>query len=293
MNSVKVYLILGLGVLTASQSANIIRIGDASPMAMTAWRLTLATIVLGVFGRVSLRKIFSQRSSLAWGIGAGIALALHFFTWIYAVQKTTVANATLLFGLNPIFVALLELIVFKRVMGRYFFFAVGASLLGLLAILKGEVSSFAIGSHDLVGLMSGLTSTLMFAIYFILGKVARSSFNTWEYTSVCYGTAALLSFLILAIVGLPLIEYSSSNWLCFVLLACFPTILGHTSFNYALNYVPASWVSAATLSEPVFAVIGAYFMWQENISWYHGLCFLFVLASFALLRLELRNTTKV
>ncbi len=38
-------------------------------------------------------------------------------------------------------------------------------------------------------------------------------------------------------------------------MAVFPQLIGHTSFNWALNYLPVAFVSVATISEPVGAGI--------------------------------------
>ena len=57
----------------------------------------------------------------------------------------------------------------------------------------------------------------------------------------------------LVVVDAPLASYSARNWLCFVLMALVPTILGHTSINSALRYIPAGRVALATLSEPPLA----------------------------------------
>ncbi|MFH1998980.1 MAG: hypothetical protein ABIK28_04820, partial [Planctomycetota bacterium] len=44
--SKKIILYLCIGLLAASQSANIIRIGDAHPIALAAWRLLIASLLL-------------------------------------------------------------------------------------------------------------------------------------------------------------------------------------------------------------------------------------------------------
>jgi drug/metabolite transporter (DMT)-like permease len=49
----------------------------------------------------------------------------------------------------------------------------------------------------------------------------------------------------------------------FVLLAVFPTLLGHSVFSWALRYVRASFVATAILGEPVFATILAVFFFAE------------------------------
>jgi drug/metabolite transporter (DMT)-like permease len=59
--------------------------------------------------------------------------------------------------------------------------------------------------------------------------------------------------------GLPPIVY-----LWFVLLALVPQLFGHSTFNWALKYLPASFVSVTLLGEPVGSTILAYFIFQEQ-----------------------------
>jgi drug/metabolite transporter (DMT)-like permease len=47
------------------------------------------------------------------------------------------------------------------------------------------------------------------------------------------------------------------------LLALVPQLLGHTTFNWALRYLPAAYVSIALLGEPVGSTILAYFLLSE------------------------------
>ncbi|MFC1654976.1 EamA family transporter, partial [Myxococcota bacterium] len=94
----KVYLFLAFGLLAASQSGNIIRLGEAHPVAIAAWRLIIAALLLLPLcgGRLrELKKLSGLDRALL--VLAGIFLATHFFTWIAAVQMTTVANAAVFF----------------------------------------------------------------------------------------------------------------------------------------------------------------------------------------------------
>jgi drug/metabolite transporter (DMT)-like permease len=101
-----VYAFLALGTVVISQSGNIIRLSGAHPVAIAAWRLGLAGMLLMVFyGRRlgELKKL--TRRELLLLLLSGVFLAFHFFTWIAAVQHTTVANAAIFFSANPVLVA--------------------------------------------------------------------------------------------------------------------------------------------------------------------------------------------
>jgi drug/metabolite transporter (DMT)-like permease len=62
--------------------------------------------------------------------------------------------------------------------------------------------------------------------------------------------------------GLPPLTY-----LWFLLLALIPQLFGHSVFNWALKYLPASFVSVTLLGEPVGSTILAYFIFQEQPGW--------------------------
>jgi drug/metabolite transporter (DMT)-like permease len=78
-----------------------------------------------------------------------------------------------------------------------------------------------------------------------------------------YGSSAVLLLLWCRAAGVDLGPYSGREYLLFALLAIFPTILGHSVFNWALKYVRASFVATSVLGEPVFATILAVFFFAE------------------------------
>jgi drug/metabolite transporter (DMT)-like permease len=52
-----------------------------------------------------------------------------------------------------------------------------------------------------------------------------------------------------------------------LLLAIIPQLMGHSTFNWALKHLSASYVSIALLAEPVSATIMAYFLLAETPTW--------------------------
>ena len=96
---------------------------------------------------------------------------------------------------------------------------------------------------------------------------------------ILYAIAAAISFLLLAVLRLPIVSFTGRTWICFVLMALVPTIIGHTSFNVALGSVKASWIATLTLAEPLIAGVGAYFLWNEALTPAAGIGFVFIVFS--------------
>jgi drug/metabolite transporter (DMT)-like permease len=46
-----------------------------------------------------------------------------------------------------------------------------------------------------------------------------------------------------------------------------PQLIGHSSFNYALGYLPATLVSIATQVEPIGSAIAAFVLFNEVPTW--------------------------
>jgi drug/metabolite transporter (DMT)-like permease len=260
----RIWIFLGVGILALSQSANIIRVGDAHPVAIAAWRLALATLVLAPLAGRGLARLPSlPRSSLLLLLGAGAALALHFFTWIAAVQTTTVANATLVLAINPVITAA----------AAYLFFGERASGRLKIAIAVGVLGVAAIGWNDLSlspsmvgGDLLSLGSSFLFTAYLLIGKRVRRALDTATYVTAVYGAAAAFGFLTMLVLGVPFVDYTPRTWMCFGLMALVPTLIGHTSLNAAVRTVPAGRITALTLVEPLLAGTVAYFAWGETVS---------------------------
>ncbi|HQL40412.1 MAG TPA: DMT family transporter, partial [Anaerolineaceae bacterium] len=63
--------------------------------------------------------------------------------------------------------------------------------------------------------------------------------------------------------GYSLTGYAPQTYVWFVLLAIIPQLIGHTVLNWALGYLPATFVSVALLGEPVGTVILSYLFLRE------------------------------
>jgi drug/metabolite transporter (DMT)-like permease len=85
-----------------------------------------------------------------------------------------------------------------------------------------------------------------------------------SYISLVYGMAAVVLVIIMFSAGLKPFGYSPPIYLWLVLLAIIPQLIGHSTFNWALGYLSAAYVSITLLGEPIGSTILAYFILQEK-----------------------------
>jgi drug/metabolite transporter (DMT)-like permease len=103
----------------------------------------------------------------------------------------------------------------------------------------------------LPGDLMALSGAWMMAGYLMVGRRLRAGLTLVPYVFVVYGFAALALTLALMATGRSLFGLAPATYLWLALLALVPQLLGHSSFNWALRYLPASFVAIALLGEPV------------------------------------------
>jgi drug/metabolite transporter (DMT)-like permease len=104
--------------------------------------------------------------------------------------------------------------------------------------------------------------------YLIIGRKLRAtrtrSMSLIPYIFMVYGIAAIALIVTMfaadqSPLGYPLPTY---GWI--FLLAAFPQLIGHSTYNWALRYLPASLVAVTTLGEPIGSAILAFFLLKET-----------------------------
>jgi hypothetical protein len=133
---------------------------------------------------------------------------------------------------------------------------VGMAGIGI-AIIGGAVVGFADagqgGAASARGDVLALLGALSASGYLLLGRRLRARMSLPLYVGIVYVTAAVALFLVVGITGLRLSAYPPSGYLWVLLLALGPQLVGHTSYNYALKYVSATFVTVTLLAEPIGA----------------------------------------
>ena len=245
-------------VAFTSLSAILIRLSTAHPIAISAYRMLFSFAMIAPFAVKGWTAL--SRRDLLLAAASGAFLALHFAAWITAVTMTTVAAATVLVSTHPIVVLLGSALFLgqKPVKGSVGLVLVAVGGAALLSI--GDSNA---GNGDTAGNMLALLGAVAVAGYMVIGSSLRRRVGALQYNSMVYGVAGVLLLTGSVLSGVPLKGYGMREFVIFLSLAFFCTILGHTLFNWALKYVRATFVSTSILLEPIFATVMALFVLNE------------------------------
>jgi len=257
------YSVLAIGVISVSFAAVFIRLADAPSLVIAAYRLCLAALILAPFavklsGR-ELRKIPGR--NLAMMLLAGGFLALHFGLWVTSLSYTSVATSVVLVTATPIFTAVASYLLFKEKLTVKIVLGITVSIGGSVVIGYGN---WSIGTNQLLGAGLALAGALAIAGYLLTGRRLRRTTGLLSYTFVTYSSAAVLLLITALASGYSLSGYSGNTYLMFVLLALIPQILGHSSLNWSLKFMPATMVTIAVLGEPIIATTLAFLILNES-----------------------------
>jgi len=257
------YLILALGVVSVSFAAIFIRLADAPPLVIAAYRLSLAALLIGpaawVHSRAELRRLV--KNNLAMTLSSGAFLAIHFVLWITSLSYTAVASSVVLVTTSPIFVAIASHFLFQERLSRHTIVGIVICLVGAVVIGYGD---WRIGPQPFLGDVLAFLGTLSVSGYLLIGRKLRQNTGLLSYSCLVYSSAALFLLLAVFTLNYRLCGYSATTYVMFALLALVPQIVGHLSINWALGFVPATLVAIAVLGEPVGATALAFVILNES-----------------------------
>jgi drug/metabolite transporter (DMT)-like permease len=272
-------LVLAFGVLAISSGSILARFAQetAPSLVIAAWRLSLATLILAPLALTRDRGVLRalRRDELALAVLSGVFLALHFATWITSLEYTTVASSVVLVTTTPLWVALASPFFLKEPITRPILVGMILALLGGVMIGLSDTCAWGAGGLVCPGLdemvhgraflgdILAVAGAMFAAAYVIIGRKLRSNVTLLSYIFLVYGMAAVILVGLMLGAGEHPFGYPPTTYVFFLLLAIFPQLLGHSSFNWALKYVSAAYVSITLLGEPIGATILAYFLLGE------------------------------
>ncbi len=250
------WIAIFVGIFAVSSSAVLARLaqGEGVPsLIIAAFRLIAATVVLTPFVlpryRAEIRKL--SRKDWILLIAAGVFLAIHFSTWISSLEFTSVLISTVLVTTTPLWVSALEVIFLRARLNRWIILGLVECIAGGIAIGVTGANSGGAGSNPLWGGTLALFGAVTVAVYMVIGRSVRSRLALLPYIYIVYGSAAIVLVVLVALSGSSFTGYSANAYLYMLLIAIFPQIIGHSSFNYAVKYLPATYIGIITQLEPI------------------------------------------
>jgi drug/metabolite transporter (DMT)-like permease len=284
----RVILILSCGLVAISFSSIFTKMCSAPAMTIAFYRLGISSLLYFIISQKDgpLHRAF-QRHHLKWAVLSGLALALHFATWISSLSFTSVSSSTVLVVTSPVWVALGSVIFLREklpwLMGLGIVFTFAGSI-----IISG--ADFAVNPNALIGNLLAVAGAIFAAVYLIIGRKLRADISIFQYVTMVYGTAAIISLFFVLFFKAPLLGFDVTTWALLVGIALLPQVVGHTSFNWALKYFSATAVSIFSLGEPVGATLLAWLLLGEKVGIVQLLGgFIILLGVFIALKAEARR----
>jgi drug/metabolite transporter (DMT)-like permease len=286
------YLVLLGGVLIAASASIMTRYAltaGVPSIEVAAGRLTLAALILLPIGlaRSAAEVRGLARRDLLIAVGSGALLAVHFAAWIASLSYTSVASSVALVSTNPLWVGLASLLILRERLHPLMIAGIGLTIGGSVLIGVSDGSG-ANASNALVGNALALLGAVAGSGYFLIGRALRARMSIISYIWLVYTSAAvvlLVAALALGVAsgrGVPLLGYPPLVYLMLLALAVGPQLLGHTSFNWALRHLSATFVTIGILGEPIGSALLALALFGEQFQPLQLLGFVTLLAGIAL-----------
>ena len=257
------WLTLSLAVLFVSFGAILVRLAAAPPLAVSFYRVAIASLLLLPFASGDARRSWPalDRKHRLLVVAAGTALALHFATWIASLSYTTVASSVLLVNTSPVFAIVLSRLFLHERPSRVVRVAIPVAFAGAALIALGDWTG---SPGSLLGNGLAVAGAATLAAYQVIGRGLRDALPLNAYVLAVWGTAALVLAALARSMGVLLGGYPKRTWLLFVALAVVPTIGGHGLVNKSLRSLPAPTVGLFLLGEPVLASLFAWLLFHET-----------------------------
>lgn len=257
------YLVIAAAVLCVSTGSILVRMAEAPALSVAFYRIALASLILAPFAwRAGLAcwPRLTRRQTAAL-VSAGVALGLHFGTWIASLSFTSVAASVLLVNTAPLFTLGFSRFFLGEGVKPVTLLAMAVAMAGAVLIAAGDWTG---GAASLKGAGLALAGAVTLSLYHVIGRGLRHALPLKAYVLGVWGGAALTLALLAGALRAPLLDFSTRSFAFFLALAVVPTLGGHGLVNVALRLLPAPTVGLFLLGEPVGAGLLAYLILGET-----------------------------
>jgi drug/metabolite transporter (DMT)-like permease len=243
-----------------------VRLSEVGPMATAFWRVALALIPLLAWswfrGEGANDRRPQKLSEYALLILPGVFLAIDLAAWHYALTKTSVANATLLANLAPVFVTLASWLLFRARISTVFVIGLVTAVAGVVTLKGGPM---ALGEGNLVGDGVAVVAAMFYAGYILAIGRLRSLFGTVRIMIWSTASAAICMLPMAVVFEQSLFPVTAFGWALLFGLAFVSHAGGQVAITYALAYLPPAFSSLTLLLQPVVAAILAWILLAEPV----------------------------
>lgn len=250
-----------LGAVLIGMAPIFVRVAEVGPVACAFWRCFLAWPILLFALRREPAAAASATGSRRAMVGAGLLFAADLSLWHYAIGRTSIANATLLANLAPLFVAPAAWLLWRERVTRGFVVGMVIALSGTAILIEPGASP---SPDAITGDVLAVCSAVFYAGYLLTVTRLRRTHTTLQVMTWSSGTVALVLLPVALLLGETIWPQTAQGWAMLAGLAVLSHALGQGLIAQSLATLPASFSAVGLLVQPLAAAIFAWWLLSES-----------------------------
>jgi len=277
---------LCIAVLSIASAALLIKFSEQeiNPYATAFNRFWITTAILGVWNggswiwqqtRQASHTVSAQLATkppksspltfavLGQLVLVGAFLAGDLMLWAWSLTQTSVANATLLANLTPVFSCIGGWLFLSKRFDRRF---VAGMAVAIAAVFMIGFDDCQIALGKFAGDAAALIAAISFSFYLAIVESLQNKLTTTELLFWSSAMASLVSLPVALLTGGSLFPITLQGWLAVLALAVMCQILGQGMLVHSLHQLSAEFVALFLLLEPILAGVGAWILLGEQLS---------------------------
>lgn len=276
---------LAIGIICISFSPIFVKLSVAPAVTSGFYRIFFAWLLLAPYCIIKA-QLKIARKDLAIALLGGIVFGADIAVWNLSLMKISATISTLIANLAPLWVGLLSFVILRKKSGASFWIGTWIAIFGMV-ILVGYQQILHLQFN--IGLILALIASLFYAIYIMITKGILQKITTVTFMFYNMLGASVFLFLISLFQHNEMLSFPSSTWLYLLGMGLICQLIGWVTINYSLNYLDATKVSVALLSQTVIAGIWAMLLLGEKLEFKEIAGSIVVLAGIAITFLKRRQ----
>lgn len=190
---------------------------------------------------------------------AGIILAVHWFTFLQAIQISTVAIGTITFSTFPLFVTFLEpLIYHEKLQIKNVIMAI-IMFVGVLI----TVPEFSLANQMTLGVIVGMISAFSYAILCLFNRYLSLNYSG---RIICLYEQGIATIVLFPAIFFVTTTISSMDLMAIIFLGIFCTAIAHSIYVNSLKTIKVQTASIISSMESVYSIVFAVLLLNETLA---------------------------
>lgn len=187
---------------------------------------------------------------------AGVIMAIHWFTFLQAIQMSTVAIGTITFSTFPLFVTFLEPLIYKEKLKLKNIIVAVIMFLGVLI----TVPEFTLKNQMTLAIIIGMFGSLSYAILCLINRYFSKYYSG---RIICLYEQGIASIILLPTLFIVEINLTAIDFFALIFLGIVCTAIAHSIYVSSLKRVKVHTAGIISGMESVYSIIFALILLQE------------------------------